>query len=224
MTEGRDSPRRLIVWAIVAVAVAIVLGWLLYLSRSVLLLVYVSALFAIGFSPLVRMLERQRWLPIGCNVRLGLGVPPGVPINISSSGGGVTASRLSGGMLVSSSGGGVHLEHVSGSVRIHSSGGGISLDDVDGTLALNSSGGGIHGALGVSTVSANSSGGGVNLTFSEAPENVRVRSSGGVLGLLLLRARGQGQTQSQGDQQLVDAHVGYSSSLVWATRGCAPAT
>jgi predicted PurR-regulated permease PerM len=65
MTEGRDSPRRLIVWAIVAVGVALVLGWVLYLSRSVLLLVYVSALFAIGFSPLVRLLERQRWLAIG---------------------------------------------------------------------------------------------------------------------------------------------------------------
>jgi predicted PurR-regulated permease PerM len=65
MTEGRDSPRRLIVWAIAAVGVALVLGWMLYLSRGVLLLVYVSALFAIGFSPLVRLLERQRWLPIG---------------------------------------------------------------------------------------------------------------------------------------------------------------
>jgi predicted PurR-regulated permease PerM len=65
MTEGRDSPRRLIVWAIAAVGVALVLGWVVYLSRHVLLLVYVSALFAIGFSPLVRLLERQRWLPIG---------------------------------------------------------------------------------------------------------------------------------------------------------------
>jgi predicted PurR-regulated permease PerM len=65
MTEGRDSPRRLIVWAITAVGVALVLGWMLYLSRGALLLVYVSALFAIGFSPLVRLLERQRWLPIG---------------------------------------------------------------------------------------------------------------------------------------------------------------
>jgi len=60
-----DSPRRLILWAIAAVTVTVVLLWLLYLVRDVLLLMYVSALFAIGFSPLVRLLERQRLLPIG---------------------------------------------------------------------------------------------------------------------------------------------------------------
>lgn len=142
---------------------------------------------------------RQRWLPVGCEVRLGLGVPPGVPVNVSSSGGGVTASQLTGGMIVSSSGGGVHVDHVLGSVRISSSGGGIHLDDVAGTLNLSSSGGGIHGtAMGseqtsqdfgpgqgkvtappVTAVNADSSGGGINLSFSEAPQHLRARSSGG---------------------------------------------
>jgi predicted PurR-regulated permease PerM len=65
VADGKDSPRRLIVWAIVAVGVAIILGWALFLSRHVLLLLYVSALLAIGFSPFVRLLERQRLLPIG---------------------------------------------------------------------------------------------------------------------------------------------------------------
>src|SRR5690606_27089122 len=41
-----------------------------------------------------------------------------------------------------------------------------------------------------------------------------VSGSGRVLRLLGVRACGQGQTQGQGDQQLVDAHVGCSSSLV----------
>jgi hypothetical protein len=122
---------------------------------------------------------RQQWQPLPCNVRLGLGVPPDVPINVSSSGGGVTASQLRGGLVVSSSGGGVHLEHVSGAVRVNSSGGGIRVDDMAGNLNLSSSGGGIHGNLRSSTVNASSSGGGVSLTFSEPPRNVRVRSSGG---------------------------------------------
>jgi predicted PurR-regulated permease PerM len=65
MTNGHDTPRRLIAWTIAAVAATVVAAWLLYLAREVLLLVYVSALFAIGFSPLVRLLERQRLLPIG---------------------------------------------------------------------------------------------------------------------------------------------------------------
>ena len=36
-----------------------------YLVREVLLLIYVSGLFAIGFSPIVRLIERQKVLPIG---------------------------------------------------------------------------------------------------------------------------------------------------------------
>ena len=44
--------------------VAVVL-WAAYLVRQVLLLVYVSGLLAIGFSPIVRIIERQKVLPIG---------------------------------------------------------------------------------------------------------------------------------------------------------------
>jgi len=49
------------------VFVTVVFVYAAYLARHVLLLIYISALFAIGFSPVVRMLERQRmprWLAI----------------------------------------------------------------------------------------------------------------------------------------------------------------
>jgi len=49
-------------------AIAVVLLWAAYLAREVLLLVYVSGLLAIGFSPIVRMIERQKLLPIGTRV------------------------------------------------------------------------------------------------------------------------------------------------------------
>jgi len=39
--------------------------WCAFLVRDVLLLVYVSGLLAIGFSPVVRLIERQKVLPIG---------------------------------------------------------------------------------------------------------------------------------------------------------------
>ena len=39
--------------------------WVLYQVRSTLLLLYVSALFAMGLSPLVRIIERQKLIPIG---------------------------------------------------------------------------------------------------------------------------------------------------------------
>lgn len=46
-------------------ALAVVVLWAAYLARDVLLLFYISILFAIGFSPVVRLIERQRLLPVG---------------------------------------------------------------------------------------------------------------------------------------------------------------
>jgi predicted PurR-regulated permease PerM len=61
----RSDPRSLIRYACVALAVTVVLMWTLYLVRGPLLVVYVSALFATGLAPLVRVIERRRILPIG---------------------------------------------------------------------------------------------------------------------------------------------------------------
>jgi len=47
------------------VALAVILLWAAYLVRGVLLLLYISGLLAIGFSPIVRIIERQTLLPIG---------------------------------------------------------------------------------------------------------------------------------------------------------------
>jgi predicted PurR-regulated permease PerM len=56
---SRDSPRRLIGWTIAVVA-AIALGaWLVVRLLGIVLLVYVSALFAMGFSALIRFLDRH---------------------------------------------------------------------------------------------------------------------------------------------------------------------
>ena len=47
------------------VGVALLLAVALYQVRAVLLLVYVSALLAIGLRPIVRAVERQKVLPVG---------------------------------------------------------------------------------------------------------------------------------------------------------------
>ena len=46
-------------------ALAVIVLWSLYLARDVLLLVYVSGLLAIGLSPVVRLIERQRLMVVG---------------------------------------------------------------------------------------------------------------------------------------------------------------
>lgn len=62
MASTRET-RRLIVFGVAVAAAAVLLVWTLYLIRGTLLLVYVSALFAIGLAPLVHLLERQRLVP-----------------------------------------------------------------------------------------------------------------------------------------------------------------
>src|SRR5262249_47435887 len=63
-----DPPPTLIVWTVAVVVPAAALAWALYLARQVLVLIYVSVLLAIGFSPLVRLIERQSVLQVGTRV------------------------------------------------------------------------------------------------------------------------------------------------------------
>jgi len=60
-----SESRAIVRYAVVTTAVVVVLMWALYQVRSQILLLYVSALFATGMAPLVRMIERRRLTPIG---------------------------------------------------------------------------------------------------------------------------------------------------------------
>ena len=64
-TKDGASPKSLIVYAIWMTALVALGLWLAYLVREVLLVLYASLLFAVGFSPIVRLIERQRLLPVG---------------------------------------------------------------------------------------------------------------------------------------------------------------
>ncbi|HLG55741.1 MAG TPA: AI-2E family transporter [Vicinamibacterales bacterium] len=59
-TRPRDTPRALIRYALAAAAFTVALAWTLYVVRNTLLLIYVAALIAVGLSPLVNAIERQR--------------------------------------------------------------------------------------------------------------------------------------------------------------------
>ena len=65
MTATHRSPLRIVAWSIVMVGVALLLAVALYQVRTVVMLVYVSALLAIGLAPIVRAVERQTILPVG---------------------------------------------------------------------------------------------------------------------------------------------------------------
>src|SRR4029078_8256739 len=60
-----SEKKSLNLWTIWMTALAVAIIWDALLVRDVLLLVYMSGLLGVGFSPIVRLIERQRALPIG---------------------------------------------------------------------------------------------------------------------------------------------------------------
>ena len=63
--QDRSSYKSLVLYAIWMTALVSLGLWLAYQIREVLLVLYASLLLAIGFSPVVRLIERQRLLPVG---------------------------------------------------------------------------------------------------------------------------------------------------------------
>ena len=59
-SADEERYRRLIVRAVVVFLTGLVLVWLLFALRKVLLLLYVAGLLAVGLSPIVRHIERRR--------------------------------------------------------------------------------------------------------------------------------------------------------------------
>jgi predicted PurR-regulated permease PerM len=65
VSASASDQKAINLWTIWMAALTVVILWAAYLVRDVLLLIYMSGLLAVGFSPMVRLIERQRFLPIG---------------------------------------------------------------------------------------------------------------------------------------------------------------
>jgi hypothetical protein len=144
-------------------------------------------------SNVTRKLRRSPWQSTG--ISLTILVPREMSCNVSSSGGGLQITGVTGTHNFSSSGGGVHLEDITGTttasssggsvrvknqngdVHLRSSGGGVTLDDAHGRVYAHSSGGGVHLNNIHGEVDAGSSGGGVSVSGEAG--YVKATSSGG---------------------------------------------
>ena len=65
MATDPNDYKPLILWTIAVTALTVIVLWAAYQVRAVLLMVYISGLLATGFSPIVRLIEKQTFLPIG---------------------------------------------------------------------------------------------------------------------------------------------------------------
>jgi predicted PurR-regulated permease PerM len=61
MASPTPTVQGVIVRAVATLLAGVVLLWLLYTIRGPLLIIYISGLLALGFTPMVRWLERRRW-------------------------------------------------------------------------------------------------------------------------------------------------------------------
>ena len=64
MEPDAAHQKSLIRYAIFMTALTATVLWAAYNVRTILLLLYISGLFAIGFSPIVRLIEKQKLLPV----------------------------------------------------------------------------------------------------------------------------------------------------------------
>ena len=135
---------------------------------------------------------RKLWNSTG--VYFKILVPKEMSCNVSSSGGGLIISGVSGTHNFSSSGGGVKLENTGGSTKAKSSGGSVTAYEHKGNIRLSSSGGGVRLNKAKGDVYARSSGGSVKL--QDINGDIDASSSGG--GVFVMGIAGYIKAKSSG--------------------------
>ena len=116
-----------------------------------------------------------------CALNANVSVPPQDTLNVSTGGGDVSASGLTGTERLSTDGGNLTVSYATGDLTMTTGGGDVRADHVGGaTVSLATDGGNITGSAMTSPVVTASSGGGdITLTFTSAPRNLRVTTDGG---------------------------------------------
>lgn len=117
------------------------------------------------------------WNKDGISVSFRIYVPKEVSTTLSTSGGGIDLSDLSGNEQFNTSGGGLHIRNLSGKIQGHTSGGGIEVENSTDNIDLKTSGGGIRATGCSGNISLLTSGGGIELTNLKG--NVTAHTSGG---------------------------------------------
>jgi hypothetical protein len=127
-----------------------------------------------------------------CGLNATLSVPPGVALDLASGGGDMRLSDIQSAVTLDSAGGNVSLSGAGGVATVTTGGGDLSDSGARGFLTFHTGGGDVDGSGLLSPkVTVYSGGGDVSLTFTRAPANIFVDSSGGDVNIVLP----QGTTQ-----------------------------
>ena len=147
--------------------------------------------------------------------RITIQVPTRADVHLSTSGGSVSAARLTGALDVHSSGGGLDVEAIEGNVDGDTSGGGIRMRNVRGNALAHTSGGSISITDVAGSLRADTSGGGI--TINGVGGELRASTSGG--GVDVRGAGGRVEANSSGGGVTVQFVRGNSSGGAMSTSG-----
>jgi hypothetical protein len=112
-------------------------------------------------------------------------------IDLSTSGGNITASNCKGGTIrVSTSGGNLSLRNLEGAVTAGTSGGSVSAELVNGDLSAHTSGGNVHLSGLSGSLETSTSGGSIDVSMTGMGKYVRIHNSGGNISLEIPKGQG----------------------------------
>jgi DUF4097 and DUF4098 domain-containing protein YvlB len=149
------------------------------------------------------------------HTRITIHVPTRTDVRLSTSGGSVSVSRLTGVVDMRSSGGSLDVDAIDGNVNGGTSGGSIRMRDVHGNVIANTSGGSIIITDVRGSLRADTSGGGI--TIADVSGELRASTSGG--GVDVRAAGGRVEASSSGGGVTVRFAPGNSSGGVVSSSG-----
>jgi len=149
------------------------------------------------------------------HTRITIQVPTKTDARLSTSGGSVRVSRLTGVVDIRSSGGSLDVDAVEGNVNGGTSGGSIRMRDVHGNVIANTSGGSITMTNIRGTLRADTSGGGISIV--DVSGELRASTSGGSVDVR--DAGGRVDASSSGGGVTVRFAPGNSSGGVVSSSG-----
>jgi hypothetical protein len=158
-----------------------------------------------------------------CTLSASVDIPTGTALTVSTGGGDLSASDLSGGGTLSADGGNITLTRASGDLALSSGGGNVGVSHVSSTtMSISANGGNITGGTVSAThVTADSGGGNVTLTLTRVPRDLTVTSDGGNVTIVVPQGTYAVTTDTSGgtDSQTIKNTPGAADTISVSSGG-----
>jgi len=147
-----------------------------------------------------------------CSLDGSVDIPAGTVLTVSTGGGNLTATNLSGGGTLEAGGGDITLSQATGDFALTSGGGNVRASHLSGpAITMSADGGNVTGsAITATRLTASSGGGNVTLSLATSPRDLQVQADGGSVTIVVPPGKYMVST---------DADGGSVSSAVPSTPG-----